>query len=115
MSFEYHKFYNPDFIIDNISFGNFEKISFGNFEKFYEGIQYKKINELPQETVQFTSPYNELPDVLSKSEFNELWKGASLTEKRKILSYVDKSWLKSVWKEKGAIYFLKKIKEKVMK
>lgn len=107
MSFEYHKFYNPNFIIDNISFGN--------FEKFYEGIQYKKINELPQETVQFTSPYNELPDILSKSEFNELWKGASLTEKRKILAHVDKSWLKSVWKEKGAIYFLKKIKEKVMK
>lgn len=36
-------------------------------------------------------------------------------QKRKLLAHVDKNWLRSVWKEKGLTYFLKKIKDKAMK
>ena len=63
----------------------------------------------------FPSPFDELPEVLCKEEFNELWKGAGLVKKRKLLAHVDKNWLRSVWKEKGLTYFLKKIKDKAMK
>lgn len=63
----------------------------------------------------FTSPLKELPAVLYKEEFNELWKGADLAEKRKLLAHVDKNWLKTVWKKKGASYFLRKIKDKALK
>ncbi|WP_440339457.1 glycosyltransferase [Megasphaera sp.] len=105
--FDYHKFYNSNFVIDNTSFGS--------FEKFYAGIPYKENGGESQAIMSFPSPFDELPEVLCKEEFNELWKGAELAKKRKLLAHVDKNWLRSVWKEKGITYFLKKIKEKAMK
>ena len=44
-----------------------------------------------------------------------LRKNLDTTEKRKLLEHVDKHWLKKVWKEKGAAYFLKKIRDKALK
>lgn len=107
LDFNYLKFYNPDFVIENTSFGS--------FETFYAGIPYKKVDGISQDIPSFPSPVKELPAVLYKEEFNELWKGVGLAEKRKILAHVDKNWLKTVWKKKGAAYFLKKIKDKALK
>lgn len=107
LEFDYHKFYNPDFIVKNISFGS--------FEAFYAGISYKETEEPLRDTISLPSPFDELPEVLYKEEFNELWKEAGLAKKRKLLVHVDKNWLRSVWKEKGVVYFLKKIKNKSMK
>lgn len=107
LEFDYHKFYNPDFIVKNISFGS--------FEAFYAGISYKETEEPLRDTISLPSPFDELPEVLYKEEFNELWKEAGLAKKRKLLVHVDKNWLRSVWKEKGVVYFLRKIKNKSMK
>lgn len=107
LDFNYQKFYNPDFVIENTSFGS--------FETFYAGIPYKKADGISRDILSFPSPFKELPAVLYKGEFNELWKGAGLAEKRKLLAHVDKSWLKTVWKKKGAAYFLKKIRDKALK
>ena len=107
LDFNYQKFYNPDFVIENTSFGS--------FETFYVGIPYKKVDGISRDMLSFPSPFKELPAVLYKGEFNELWKGVGLAEKRKLLAHVDKSWLKTVWKKKGAAYFLKKIRDKALK
>lgn len=107
LDFNYRKFYNPDFVIENTSFGS--------FETFYAGIPFKKVDGISWDIPSFPSPFKELPAVLYKGEFNELWKGAGLAEKRKILAHVDKNWLKTVWKKKGAAYFLKKVKDKALK
>lgn len=100
LDFNYQKFYNPDFVIENTSFGS--------FESFYAGVPFKEVNEVSQTSLSFPSPYTELPEILYREEFNELWKGAGLAEKRKLLGHVDKNWLKTVWRKKGAAYFLKK-------
>lgn len=107
LDFNYQKFYNPDFVIENTSFGS--------FESFYAGVPFKEVNEVLQTSLSFPSPYTELPEILYREEFNELWKGAGLAEKRKLLGHVDKNWLKTVWKKKGAAYFLKKIRDKALK
>lgn len=107
LDFNYRKFYNPDFVIENTSFGS--------FETFYEGIPFKEVNEVSQTSLSFPSPYTELPEILYREEFNELWKGAGLAEKRKLLGHVDKNWLKTVWRKKGAAYFLRKIRDKALK
>lgn len=107
LGFNYRKFYNPDFVIENTSFGP--------FETFYAGVPIKEVDGIPQDNLSFLSPFKELLAVLYKEEFNELWKGAGLAEKRKLLAHVDKSWLKTVWKKKGAAYFLKKIRDKALK
>lgn len=107
LDFNYQKFYNPDFVIENTSFGS--------FESFYAGVPFKEVNEVLQTSLSFPSPYTELPEILYREEFNELWKGAGLAEKRKLLGHVDKNWLKTVWRKKGAAYFLKKIKDKALK
>lgn len=107
LDFNYQKFYNPDFVIENTSFGS--------FESFYAGVPFKEVNEVSQTSLSFPSPYTELPEILYREEFNELWKGAGLAEKRKLLGHVDKNWLKTVWRKKGAAYFLKKIRDKALK
>lgn len=107
LDFNYRKFYNPDFVIENTSFGS--------FETFYEGIPFKEVNEVSQTSLSFPSPYTELPEILYREEFNELWKGAGLAEKRKLLGHVDKNWLKMVWRKKGVAYFLRKIRDKALK
>lgn len=107
LSFDYNKFYNPDFVIANISFGA--------FEKFYAGISYKEIQDRKQVVHEMGSPLEALPDVLTRAEFNELWIGAGINEKRKLLGHVDKKWLRSVWKNKGRAYFFKKLIAKVTK
>lgn len=107
LDFNYQKFYNPDFVIENTSFGS--------FETFYAGIPYKKVDGISRDILSFPSPFKELPAVLYKGEFNELWKGAGLAEKRELLEHVDKNWLKTVWKEKGTAYFLRKIRDKALK
>lgn len=107
LDFNYQKFYNPDFVIGNTSFGS--------FESFYAGVPFKEVNEVSQTSLSFPSPYTELPEILYREEFNELWKGAGLAEKRKLLGHVDKNWLKTVWRKKGAAYFLKKIRDKALK
>lgn len=107
LHFGYHKYYNQDFVIDNTSFGN--------FEDFYHGVHYKPKEDSTYDFVPIPSAFTELPDILVREEFNELWKGAGLYEKRKLLEHVDKHWLKKVWKEKGAAYFLKKIRDKALK
>lgn len=107
LNFNYRKFHNPDFVIENTSFGS--------FENFYAGIPFKEVDEILWDNLSFPSPFKELPAVLYKEEFNELWKGAGLAEKRRLLAHVDKDWLKTVWKKKGAAYFLKKIKDKALK
>ena len=107
LDFNYQKFYNPDFVIENTSFGS--------FESFYAGVPFKEVNEVLQTSLSFPSPYTELPEILYREEFNELWKGAGLAEKRKLLGHVDKNWLKMVWRKKGATYFLRKIRDKALK
>lgn len=107
LDFNYQKFYNPDFVIENTSFGS--------FESFYAGVPFKEVNEVSQTSLSFPSPYTELPEILYREEFNELWKGAGLAEKRKLLGHVDKNWLKTVWRKKEAAYFLKKIRDKALK
>lgn len=107
LDFNYQKFYNTDFVIENTSFGS--------FESFYAGVSFKEVNEVSQTSLSFPSPYTELPEILYREEFNELWKGAGLAEKRKLLGHVDKNWLKTVWRKKGAAYFLKKIRDKALK
>lgn len=107
LDFNYQKFYNPDFVIENTSFGS--------FESFYAGVPFKEVNEVSQTSLSFPSPYTELPEILYREEFNELWRGAGLAEKRKLLGHVDKNWLKTVWRKKGAAYFLKKIRDKALK
>lgn len=107
LDFNYQKFYNPDFVIENTSFGS--------FESFYAGVPFKEVNEVSQTSLSFPSPYTELPEILYREEFNELWRGAGLAEKRKLLGHVDKNWLKTVWRKKGAAYFLRKIRDKALK
>lgn len=107
LDFNYQKFYNPDFVIENTSFGS--------FESFYAGVSFKEVNEVLQTSLSFPSPYTELPEILYREEFNELWKGAGLAKKRKLLGHVDKNWLKTVWRKKGAAYFLRKIRDKALK
>lgn len=107
LDFNYQKFYNPDFVIENTSFGS--------FASFYAGVPFKEVNEVLQTSLSFPSPYTELPEILYREEFNELWKGAGLAEKRKLLGHVDKNWLKMVWRKKGAAYFLRKIRDKALK
>lgn len=107
LHFDYRKYYNPDFVIDNTSFGT--------FEDFYSEVPYKQVEDISYETVNIPSAFNELPNILPREEFNELWKGASLQQKRKLLSHVDRKWLTTVWKEKGASYFFNKIKQKAFK
>lgn len=107
LSFDYRQFYNSDFVIENTSFGT--------FEKFYTGISYKETQDRKQVVHEVDSPIETLPKVLTRAEFNELWIGAGINEKRKILVHVDKKWLLSVWQEKGCAYFLKKLKAKIMK
>lgn len=107
LHFDYRKYYNPDFVIDNTSFGT--------FEDFYSEVPYKQVEDISYETVNIPSAFDELPNILVREEFNELWKGASLQQKRKLLSHVDRKWLSTVWKEKGASYFFNKIKQKAFK
>lgn len=104
--FDYRKFYNSNFIIDNISFGS--------FEKFYAGIPYKENEGGSQAVMSFPSPFDELPKILYKKEFYELWKESNFNKKKKLLSHVDINWLKSVWKEKGTAYFFRKIIKNAM-
>lgn len=107
LHFCYSKYYNPDFVIKNTSFGS--------FESFYAGVPFKEVNEVSQTSLSFPCPYTELSEILYREEFNELWKGVGLAEKRKLLGHVDKNWLKTVWRKKGAAYFLKKIRDKALK
>lgn len=92
LDFNYRKFYNPDFVIENTSFGS--------FETFYEGIPFKKVDGISRDICHLHLPFEGLPAVLYKEEFNELWKGAGLAEKSKLLSHVDKNWLKQCGKRK---------------
>lgn len=107
LAFDYHQYANPDFIIANTSFGS--------FVDFYRGVPYKKVESLSLDTIHLPDPFHELPATLSREEFNELWQGASPFQKGKLLTHVDRGWLRSVWQKKGAGYFLGKVREKVMK
>lgn len=107
LAFDYHQYANPDFTIANTSFGS--------FEDFYRGVPYKGEEPRDEEQVAFPTAFSELPAILHREEFNELWQGASLFQKMKLLTHVDLGWLRSVWQEKGAGYFLGKVRDKIMK
>lgn len=107
LAFDYHRYANPDFTIENTAFGS--------VEDFYRGVPYKRAELGAEGQVAFPTAFSELPAILHREEFNELWQGASLFQKVKLLTHMDRDWLLSVWQEKGAGYFLGKIREKIMK
>lgn len=107
LAFDYHRYANPDFTIENTSFSS--------VEDFYRGVPYKREEPCDEEQVAFPTAFSELPAILHREEFNELWQGASLFQKVQLLTHMDRDWLLSVWQKKGAGYFLGKVREKVMK
>lgn len=89
LAFDYHRYANPDFTIENTSFGS--------VEDFYRGVPYKREEPCDEEQVAFPTAFSELPAILHREEFNELWQGASLFQKVQLLTHMDRDWLLSVW------------------
>lgn len=84
MNFNYEKYYNKDFIIKNISFGE--------IDRYYININLdvpSKINE--KIDIRY---FPELKTNLSGVEFKYLWKNANFIQKIKLIFYLDKQVIK---------------------
>lgn len=109
-SFDYKRYYNPDFVIRNNSFGE--------FENYYSGIvisEDHKVNSL------FTVPMIQIPDIyqvlneqLTAAECNVLWKNANVSQKVKVVKHLDWQWIMDVLKRKGIKHIIKKVIEKII-
>lgn len=89
LDFNYRKFYNPDFVIENTSFGS--------FETFYAGIPFKKVDGISWDIPSFPSPFKELPAVLYKGNLMSSGKEPALLRKERSWHM----WIRTGWKQCG--------------
>lgn len=103
-NFPYTQYENPNFEIQNTSFGC--------IEEYYEGISIPAVNDSCQEQIPISDNINQLMGTYNKEEFHILWQLAQGKEKLHLLWHIDRRWVKDVLKKRGIRYFVKKIRKK---
>lgn len=73
LDFNYRKFYNPDFVIENTSFGS--------FETFYEGIPFKKVDGISRDICHLHLPLKNFLLYYIRKSLMSYGKGPTLLRK----------------------------------
>ena len=99
--FPYAQYKNPNFEIQNTSFGC--------IEEYYEGISILEVNDCCHEHVPASDNINQLTGTYAKKEFHLLWHLAHGREKLHLLWHIDRKWVIDAVKRRISRSFVKKI------
>lgn len=111
LDFSYESYQNPDFVLKNIAFPP--------FEEYYRDCSVAPAADEHAPAVLFNPSFDDLLPRLDHKlrllDLSILWQKANLLQKARLLYHLEYSYYLAKMREKGLLFCLKKVKQKIIR